>query len=200
MGRSSTVPRLLGGILVGLLLTTFTLTPAQPASAAVLPRPTLDASDRVFILGDSLTAGCAEAIRARYRYADIPVTVNARAGRTTDEGMGILLNSQEARRATVWVIALGTNDAMSRTDFAARIAVARALAGNRPIIWINVFRLGRDEPINAAIADAARTDPRFWTMQFKPWIVAFPSLLLPDKIHLTKPASQWRATLYGPTF
>jgi hypothetical protein len=37
-------------------------------------------------------------------------------------------------------------------------------------------------------------------MQFKPWVDAFPTLLLPDKIHITRAASQWRATLYGPTF
>lgn len=188
------------GAVLGLLMAVLGVVSPTAATATVVPRPTLDEGSRVFIMGDSLTAGCAEAIRQRYAYAGIPVTVSARAGRTTDEGLGILLTSDEARSATVWVIALGTNDRMSTRDFAARIAVARALAGDRPIIWINVYRLGRDGPINRAIANATGVDPLFWTMQFKPWVDAFPTLLLPDKIHLTKAGSQWRATLYGPTF
>lgn len=177
------------------------LTPTPAAAAAVAGSgPVLDRSSRVFILGDSLTKACADAITARYRYAGIPVTIDARPGRTTDEGMGILLTSPQAKQATVWVIALGTNDAMSQSDFSARIAVARALAGERPIVWINVFRIGRDGPINAAIDDAAMIDPLFHRVQFRPWIVALPSLLLPDKIHLTKAGSLFRATLYGPAF
>lgn len=190
----------MAGAVIGLALALIGLVSPATADATVLPRPTLDRTSRVFIVGDSLTTGCDAAIKARYGYAGIPVTINARAGRTTDEGLGILLRSAAARQANVWVIALGTNDRLSERDFTARIAVARALAGDRRIIWIDVFRLGRDAPMNAALERAARTDPLFWTMPFHAWVVAFPSLLVPDKIHLTKAGSQWRSALYGPTF
>lgn len=190
----------MAGTVVALVLALLGLVSPAPADATVLPRPALDRNSRVFIVGDSLTTGCDAAIKERYRYAGIPVTINARAGRTTDEGLGILLTSAQARQATVWVIALGTNDRLSERDFTARIAVARALAGDRPIIWVDIFRLGRDAPMNSALAKAARTDPLFWTMPFNSWVTAFPNLLVPDKIHLTKAGSKWRSALYGPTF
>jgi hypothetical protein len=174
-------------------------TTPQPTSAAP-QRITLAATDRVYVLGDSLTKGCADDIRARYAYAGVPVTVNARAGRTTDEGLRILLTSPAAAAADVWVIALGTNDKMTQREFASRVAVARTLAGDRPIAWINVHHVGQDAPINSALAIAERLDPNLHVVQFKPWVSAMPELMLPDNIHMTKAGSAWRATLYGPTF
>lgn len=170
--------------------------PAPPTQRAL----TLGSDDRVYILGDSLTKGCTEEIRARYQYAGVPVTINARAGRTTDEGLRILLTSSAAQEASVWVIALGTNDQMSLREFAARIAATRALAGDRHVVWINVHRVGRDAPINAALAISDRLDPDLQVVQFKPWVTAMPQLMLPDNIHMTKAGSAWRASLYGPTF
>ena len=104
------------------------------------PAPTSAASNSVssvFVLGDSLTVGSAPYIRRGYKGTSLSVTIDAEQSRHSSE-LGPLA-SDAARNATMWIIALGTND-YSGPDLKDNVRKVMNKAGSgRSVRWINIY-------------------------------------------------------------
>jgi lysophospholipase L1-like esterase len=164
-------------------------------------------------IGDSTSEGLVSAayqpdpslrIAAQYRRVGvtrfIPEVSGARSIYETWHGYpnGYTVAQQLIRHgySGCWVIALGTNDAAdvsvgSGMNMAARIREMMTLAGNEPVLWVNVVSLLSSGPYaepNMQAWDRAllQACPRYPTMRVYDWAaVARPSWFVSDGIHYT---------------
>lgn len=115
----------------------------------------------VFLVGDSIT------VMARMDQEVPPGwAVDARAGRTTPEGIAVV-EERDLADVDVVVVALGTNDAADdAATYGARVdRMLDAIGPGPEVVWINVdantAELARAaDGVNAALDDAARRHPR----------------------------------------
>lgn len=170
----------------------------------------------LLIIGDSLTVGSnafgALATKARrITYDGVPmwnkVVLDAKVGRTIAQGIKVLTTRlQTLDDVTAIVIALGTNDMISRreTSYPARIIDDMMLnTGDIPVMWTNLeysptgrgdWRF-RGRRFNRALTAAANDWP---TLMVSDWATAFTpkgaSRFIADGVHLTATGYRTRAT------
>ena len=158
----------------------------------------------VFVVGDSLTVGTEPFLAADVRDRGWRLAgVDARIGRPVAEGLQIL----SARRASLphtVVIALGTNDlSADRATVTSWLESARAILGQRRIIWVNLCLaaglapwLGAYRSINASLEAIA---PRYG-IDVANWCAYAHARGLtpgPDHIHYTLAGYRQRAWFYA---
>ena len=123
----------------------------QPVAAS-----SANSGSSVFVLGDSLTVGSAPYIRKGYKRGSLSVTIDAENSRPSSD-LGPL-NSDAASSASLWIIALGTND-FDAGDFKDSVRRAMNKAGSRSVRWLNIYNASNPQQtsrINSALNDMAR--------------------------------------------
>lgn len=167
--------------------------PVEPSVAASTPTTdkALDlTSARVFIEGDSLTVGSTQALRSQLRSRVKSVAIDAKVGRFSREGIARLRTSN-AKRASIWVVALGTNDSPSASQTRRNVAKVMHLAGSeRRVIWVNVVRPGGYSRVNRELGALDAKYPRLTVIDWAAVIRKQRSLLSGDRVHLT-PKGYW---------
>lgn len=150
---------------------------AQRAGAMSLPR--------VFIVGDSLTVASKNQLRAKLRGRVLSLGIDARVGRHTREGIS-RLRGAAAKRAGLWVVALGTNDAASASQTRKNVATVMRLAGpTRQVIWINVVRPGPYHRVNRAFRNLDTAHHTLTVVDWAAIVRGRSGLLAGDRVHLT---------------
>ncbi|HEX4493879.1 MAG TPA: hypothetical protein VH914_21940 [Acidimicrobiia bacterium] len=141
-----------GSWATALLVVVAVLAPGARAEATTTAR-------RVLIVGDSVTVGAAPAIFAAAPARGWSVAIDAKVGRPTSEGPAILAAARPL--PPVVVVALGNNDGMTPSIFAARIdAVMRELVGVRHVVWYTMTPFASWVPAaNAQLVAAAQRWP-----------------------------------------
>lgn len=162
----------------------------------------------VYIIGDSLTVGpqlFASLSRRVTRTKNWNSTlVNAKVGRTIPQGISILKRAK-FRAPTAIVVALGTNDVLSRREatYPARaIDQFMVAAQGRPVLWLNLeFSPTRRDWRSRGVRfnrELRKATLRWPNLQIAHWDRHFtpkgPSRFIQDGIHLTVSGYKTRAT------
>ena len=165
------------------------------------------------IIGDSLTLGAdafgslAAKIRKTRKWTS--VSIDTRVGRKASVGADMLAD-KILDHTTAIVIALGTNDMMSRTEsWYPRWVIDRVMANTLdiPVLWVNLkysdTRLNwksRGNKFNKALKQAKL---RYPTLTIADWNTSFipksASRFIEDGVHLTVSGYRTRATFLVPT-
>lgn len=188
-------------MVAALAATTLALTAASaaaPATATATDQssPALESAKRlarsrhVFVVGDSLTVGAAPHIRSSLRGQVASVSVDAAISRFTPTGVR-LLGSRPAKRADVWVVALGTNDSPDAGRMRTAVRDVLRRAHGRKVVWVNIVRPGGYERVNRALADLDRRCANLTVLDWWGAIRRHRSWLAGDGVHLT--AAGYRA-------
>lgn len=134
----------------------------------------------VLVVGNSLSVGSGP-----YLVADVPnrfVTVNARVGRPTSEGVAIIQSI--ATLPPVLLVELGTNDGPDPGLFTTKIDAIMAKAGaTRPVYWVDIWRSGYGS-LNSALDAAAVAHSNLTIIHFAATILSHPEMIGPDGLHL----------------
>lgn len=148
---------------------------------------------RVVAVGDSLMVGTQTNLEKLADRHGFDLAVSAVSGRQIPEALPDL--EALTPGADVVVIALGTNDAnvgVDDAEAAARIEVAvDAVAGDAPVLWVNVHRPaggpGADAAaaFNAVLDEVAAADPRLEVLDWDAYAATRPELMEADGIHNT---------------
>lgn len=183
---------------------------AHTASARLVQNsaPSPSPTHHMYIIGDSLTVGpqlFASLSRRVTRTKNWNSTlVNAKVGRTIPQGISVLKKAK-FRTPTAIVVALGTNDVLSRREasYPARaIDQFMRAAQGRPVLWLNLeFSQTRPDwrsrgvRFNKELRKATLRWPNLhiadWDRHFSP---NGPSRFIQDGIHLTVSGYKTRAT------
>ena len=162
----------------------------QPSAAQAQSGP-------VLVVGDSLEVGTGPHLRRQL--AAVPVTVDARRGRPSREGVGVLRERLRASHEVV-VFDLGTNDNPSRTASLARtLSTVRDLAGDRCLVVATLSR----PPVNGVsvagmnrtVRDFADATPDVRLVDWQAAVESDPALLASDDVHATPAGYAARARL-----
>jgi hypothetical protein len=165
-----------------------------------VPAPTSAAStsvSSVFVLGDSLTVGSAPYIRRGYKGSSMSVTIDAEVSRHSSE-LGPLANDA-ARSASLWIIALGTND-YSGPDLKDNVRKVMNKAGGKSVRWINIYNDSnhpQTKTINNALDDMGREYSNLMIIDYAGRLNK--SHLDSSGYHLTDTGYRERAKLYVVT-
>ena len=172
-----------GPLLIDRSASTSTTLP-ELAPDPVPPPPTT--SGPVLVVGDSITLGSADAIRAALGPA---TTIDARVGRQFAAAPDIVA-AWAARQHGSIVVVLGANGTVQRDDVEALVTTA----GPQRIVLVGVDVPRRwQEPNNAALRDAAaRHAPRVVFVDWLDLVAKNPGSLGPDGVH---PGPQGRSLL-----
>lgn len=138
----------------------------------------------VFVVGDSLTVGSKQSIRSGLKRQTRSVAVNAQVGRYTPAGIS-LLRSGQAKRAEVWVVALGTNDGPNAGIAKKNVRKVMKMAGNRQVVWLTIVRPGKYDRVNTALK---QMDRRYSNLTVADWAQVVKKnkrLLSGDRVHMT---------------
>jgi hypothetical protein len=135
------------------------------------------------VIGDSLTVGA----RATWERIKPPVatvvSVDARSGRPTREGVRILRDHPLNAGETL-VFALGTNDSNRYEAFKALIDEVMAEAGpTNLVVWPTVWRKGPSSEINRALWDAMKRYQNLRVLEWTAELTAHPEYLASDNVH-----------------
>jgi lysophospholipase L1-like esterase len=168
------------------------------------PSPT----HHVYIIGDSLTVGpqlfaslSRRVTRTKNWHSTI---VNAKVGRTIPQGISVL-TAARFRTPTAIVVALGTNDVLSRREasYPARaIDQFMRAAQGRPVLWLNLeFSQTRPDWRSRGVRfnkELRRATLRWPNLRIADWDRHFspngPSRFIQDGIHLTVSGYKTRTT------
>jgi hypothetical protein len=148
-----------------------------PAVAAT-PAP----SGMLFVEGDSLTVGSSSAIKSHLRTDFRRIAVDAQVGRSTATGVGRL---GAGRNASVWVVALGTNDSPSPWAMRQHVKTVLKRAGDRPVLWVSVWRSPAYGKVNRMLSALDTSSTQLSVLRWDLFIKEHPRLLASDRIHLT---------------
>jgi lysophospholipase L1-like esterase len=165
---------------------------ATAAVAALLPAPAVGAS--VLVVGDSLEVGSAPHLRTAL--AGTAVDIDARAGRTSSEGVRVLSRRLRPEHEVV-VFPLGTND-LNADVFAANLGAVEQLAGGRCLVLATIAR----PPLRGAPASALnRVIAAHGSAQVADWrpAAASPGVLGRDRVHATGEGYALRGSLLAET-
>jgi hypothetical protein len=167
---------------------------ALPAAAA----PPAASADGVLIVGDSLDVGAEPYIRAEL--PGLPVTVDARVGRPSTEGVGVL-QSLISSRYSVVVFDLGTNDSPSATQtLANNLETARGIAGPQrcfvvSTLWRPPYAGVSIDHQNRVIQGFLERYPDVRVADWRAVAQYYPNLFAPDHIHASTVGYHLRAGL-----
>jgi lysophospholipase L1-like esterase len=186
----------------------------SPTSGATAKSPLINANGQgnLLIIGDSLTLGAdafgslAAKIRKTRKWTS--VSIDTRVGRKASVGAD-MLPDKILNHTTAIVIALGTNDMMSRTEsWYPRWVIDRVMANTLdiPVLWVNLkysdTRLNwksRGNKFNKALKQAML---RYPTLTIADWNASFipksASRFIEDGVHLTVSGYRTRATFLVP--
>lgn len=164
---------------------------ASPVSASPANQPSVKKS-RVFVVGDSLTVGSAPYLRRNLGPKVRSLTVDAKVGRFTRSGVA-KLRSKKARRANIWVIALGTNDGPNRAQTKRNIKKIMRLSGQKRVIWVNIVRPGGYGAVNRVLRKADKARKRLTVLDWASVIRSKSRLLAGDGVHLSSSGYKVRA-------
>lgn len=207
--RSGPIPIIAAALLV------LALAIISPSSSATAKSPLINANGQgnLLIIGDSLTLGAdafgslAAKIRKTKKWTS--VSIDTRVGRKASVGAD-MLPEKILNHTTAIVIALGTNDMMSRTEsWYPRWVIDRVMANTLdiPVLWVNL-KYSDDKPnwksrgikFNRALKQAMR---RYPTLTIADWSTSFipksASRFISDGVHLTVSGYRTRATFLIPT-
>jgi lysophospholipase L1-like esterase len=157
-------------------------------AGAAAPRcpPSVARADpaRVLIVGDSLAVGTKPFLGAMI--SDREVTFDARAGRTTPQGMRALRGDLRRFAAQTVVISLGTNDGSDPAVFADRVRrTLHELPADACVVWPTIVRPRRKgdyHGLNRVLRLAARHDHRLTVISWDR-MVSDGTVDLPDGVH-----------------
>jgi lysophospholipase L1-like esterase len=207
--RSGPIPALGAALLV---LALAIITPVSGATAKPLSI-NANGQGNLLIIGDSLTLGAnafgslAEKVRKTNRWTS--VSINTRVGRKASVGAD-MLPDKILDNTTAIVVALGTNDMMSRTEsWYPRWVIDKVMSTTRdiPVLWVNLkfsdTRLNwksRGNGFNKALRQAKL---RYPTLTIADWNSSFipksGSRFIADGVHLTVSGYRTRASFLIPT-
>ena len=164
------------------------------------PNPSPGGSARsctVGVVGDSLTVGSGPFWREAFESRGCRLSfVNARGGRFTSEGVEVIRNlARVGWLPDVLVVALGTNDQIDPRYFAPQVQEVMRLAGDRPVVWVNIDKPWVEVTLNLALKLGKILYPNLWVYDWNKFADRFPQIRLPDKIHLTEGGYRLRAAL-----
>ena len=206
--RSGSIPT------IGAALLVLALAIISPTSGATAKSPLINANGQgnLLIIGDSLTLGAdafgslAAKIRKTRKWTS--VSIDTRVGRKASVGAD-MLPDKILNHTTAIVIALGTNDMMSRTEsWYPRWVIDRVMANTLdiPVLWVNLkysdTRLNwksRGNKFNKALKQAML---RYPTLTIADWNTSFipksASRFIEDGVHLTVSGYRTRTTFLVP--
>ena len=163
-----------------------TVVAVAPANAASPAEMAEGRRSSVYVQGDSLTVGAGPIIKQRLRGDVKDVSVDAEIGRFTATGMQRLAHSGSARRAKVWVVALGTNDAPDPGSLRRHVVRSLELAGpQHQVVWLTVQRPGPYGRVNAMLRRLDRQADRLTVVDWARHVHDHPGLLGSDGVHAT---------------
>jgi lysophospholipase L1-like esterase len=175
------------------------------------PRTTL------LVLGDSLTWGSNYFANAQSRLAATgtfdTVVVDSRWGRrisgpTSARYSGVVAYKTlvaDGLRPTAVIVALGSNDVailVKRREFVAVIDDLMKAIGNVPVVWLTVHRVDstttaqRSQRFNSTLIKELTRYPLATVFDWVSIATSDPSVVDPDKIHLTPKGYEVRAKVY----
>ena len=157
-------------------------------------RPPVD-DDRVFVLGDSITESAGpeiyDTIDGQLEALGWRPTIDARAGRTTPEGLDVLERRRDDVHDVV-IVLLGHNDAVDPTTYRDRLETMVAELSDVPLVLLLTnyeFERGRDR-----MNDELRlVDALHDNVQLADWDAvarATDGAIGPDGLHLTRTGAQ----------
>jgi hypothetical protein len=160
---------------------------AALAVAALALAPAAPAQARVLVVGDSLQVGSGPYVERAL--PGTPVTVDARIGRPSVEGVSVLRSRLRAAHEVV-VFDLGTNnDPAAPARLGRDLAAARAIAGRRCLVVATINRPPLNgvsyAQINRVIQRFAASDPNTQLVDWRAYATRQRGLLAPDRIHAT---------------
>lgn len=159
-----------------------------PAAVSAAPPP----HGVLFVEGDSLTVGSSSAIKSNLRSEFRRITVDAQVGRNTPTGVSRL---GAGRDASVWVVALGTNDGPSPYAMKRHVNTVLKRAGNRPVLWVSVWRSPAYGKVNRMLTRLDRDSAQLSVLRWDLFIRQHPRLLAGDGVHLTPAGYQVRGRM-----
>jgi hypothetical protein len=186
--------------------------PVLSQSTSAASSPTTDASNikthHLYIIGDSLTVGpelfasLSRRVNRTKRWNN--VIVDAQVGRSISQGTKVL-RQVNFPTPTAFVVALGTNDLLSRRESSyPSKAINRLMraANGRPVLWLNVeFASTRRDWRSRGVRfnkELRRAKKRYPNLEIADWDKHFapkgPSRFIQDGIHLTVSGYKTRTT------
>lgn len=151
---------------------------------------------RVYVQGDSLTVGSAAPLRSALGRKVRDLGVDAAIGRHTNTGLDRLRSDRRARRADIWVVALGTNDGPYPSVVRAQVRRSLRMAGpGRPVVWMTLRRPGGYARVNAMLRRLDRSHERLRVVDWARVTGTRRSLLAGDGVHATPSGYRVRAQL-----
>jgi lysophospholipase L1-like esterase len=202
------------GVLAALLVVLASIAP----HAAVQAKPRtpgigINGQGTLLLIGDSLTVGTdafgSLGLKLRSLGTWNKATIDARVGRTADAG-SVVLERKITRATTAIVIALGTNDMISKTYASyPKWVIDRVLSKSksRPVLWVNLEFSNKTRPDLALRAKRFNTELRRATKRWpnlivSDWNTAFvpnqTSRFIGDGVHLTVAGYRTRAKYLVP--
>jgi len=171
------------------------LTPVSTSPAGVPSSPPL-VTAQVLVIGDSLAAGIEPFLGDLLTYRD--VIWDARAGRTTPQGLRALRANLRTVAPQTVIVSLGTNDGSDAARFASRVRrVLRAVPARACVVWPAISRAARKGPygaLNRVLREEARRDHR---LVVPGWdhAVSRGSVVLPDGVHPDTQGYRYRSRM-----
>jgi lysophospholipase L1-like esterase len=159
-------------------------------ASTTFAEPQVTLPDRVLVVGDSLTVGAEDGFVFRLGNGGYDVVVDARVSRATLEGAR-RLEDLEPTPDDLVVVALGTNDALSPTEFSAAVDRVLEAAAGAPVLWIDIDRPGY-ERLNEVL-ERADDEGRLTIVRWTSVIDAHDDLRSGDHVHLSREGYDLRA-------
>ena len=173
------------------------LTAAAVLAGLISGAPAQAAAGGVLVIGDSLEVGSGPYVRQQL--AGTPVTVDARTGRPSSEGVAVLRQRLTAADRVV-VFDLGVNDDPSQPQaLAADLEAARQLAGPRCLVVSTLSRPPYNgisiNGLNGAIRSFVAASPDVQVVDWRSAAQSYPGLIGPDGVHPTPQGYELRGSL-----
>lgn len=151
----------------------------------------------VGIVGDSLAVGSSPFWEQAFNSRGCRIEfVNARGGRPTSEGQAVIeMLAAAGRLPDILVVALGTNDRIDPRHFAPKVQRIMNVAGDRPVVWVNVDKPFVETTINLTLRIANLRYDNLWVYDWNWFADRAPQIRLSDNIHLTEGGYNLRAAL-----
>lgn len=197
-------------ITCALLLALFAFLP----NSAVAQRSRLgvNGQGKILIMGDSLTIGTAAfgSLSTKIMKTGLwtSVVLNTHEGRKASVGADLLVKSVSADTTAI-VVALGTNDMLSRTEtWYPKWVIDKVMTSvkNLPVLWVNLeFSDTRSNWKNRAVRfnkELVKAKTRYANLSIADWNTSFTpksgSRFIEDGVHLTVKGYRTRATFMLP--
>jgi lysophospholipase L1-like esterase len=147
----------------------------------------------VYVEGDSLTVGTAAPLRSMLGRKLRALGIDAQIGRNTGTGLSRLGGDPRARRADIWVVALGTNDGPDPHALARYVQRSMRMAGDREVIWVTLRRPGGYGRVNTMLRTLDRRRERMHLVDWARRTQSRGGLIAGDGVHGTSTGYRMRA-------